>query len=169
MADVAGILADRTNVRFLFGQVKIVPDNDEPHIHRQQGKGLRRDGREIDIHVAASSMTLDGRSLYIAVVRDISKEKAIEEMKSNFVSTVSHELRTPLTSIRGSLGLLAGGALGELPDALRDVIGIAHTISERLVRLVNDILDIRRLEAGNMTLALESCAVRDLVEKTIFF
>jgi DNA-binding response OmpR family regulator len=84
------------------------------------------------------------------MIRDITDRKRVEQMKSEFVSTVSHELRTPLTSIAGSLGLLTGGAAGKLPDKASRLIGIAHSNSERLVRLINDILDIEKMESGRM-------------------
>ena len=70
-------------------------------------------------------------------------------MKDEFVSVVSHELRTPLTSIRGSLGLLAGGAVGELPEGGRRMVDIAVENTDRLIRLINDILDIERIESGH--------------------
>lgn len=70
--------------------------------------------------------------------------------KSDFLATVSHELRTPLTSIRGALALIAGGVAGELPAAAKPLIDIAHKNSERLILLVNDILDMEKIEAGKM-------------------
>ena len=88
-------------------------------------------------------------------------------MKSEFVSTVSHELRTPLTSIAGSLGLLAGGAAGPLPEPAAKLVRIAHGNSQRLVRLVNDILDLAKIEAGRIALDLEPRRLRPLVEDAI--
>jgi PAS domain S-box-containing protein len=99
--------------------------------------------------------------------RDISERKRVERLKNEFVSTVSHELRTPLTSIAGSLGLLAGGAAGPLGDKARHLIGIAHSNSLRLVRLINDILDIEKIESGRMSFDLRPLVVADLVEQAI--
>ncbi|UTW12239.1 PAS domain S-box protein [Marinobacterium rhizophilum] len=82
---------------------------------------------------------------------DITETKHSEQMKNEFISTVSHELRTPLTSISGSLGLLAGGALGELPDKARPLLEIAQKNSQRLIHLINDLLDIEKITAGKMT------------------
>ena len=76
-------------------------------------------------------------------------------MKAEFVATVSHELRTPLTSIRGSLGLLAGGVAGSLPEAVKTLVDVARDSCERLVRLINDILDFEKIESGRMSLNLE--------------
>ncbi|RXF74322.1 ATP-binding protein [Hansschlegelia zhihuaiae] len=99
--------------------------------------------------------------------RDISERKRVERLKNEFVSTVSHELRTPLTSIAGSLGLLSGGAAGPLSDRARHLITIAHSNSLRLVRLINDILDIEKIEAGRMTFDLRSLVVTDVVAQAI--
>ena len=100
--------------------------------------------------------------LLYGVARDITEQKRLEEerrqverMKSEFVSTVSHELRTPLTSIRGSLGLLAGGVVGELPPQASDMVGVALRNSERLLRLINDILDLEKMESGKLDFQLE--------------
>jgi PAS domain S-box-containing protein len=82
---------------------------------------------------------------------DISQTKHNEQMKNEFISTVSHELRTPLTSISGSLGLLAGGALGEMPFKAKPLLDIAQKNSQRLIHLINDLLDIEKITAGKMT------------------
>lgn len=99
--------------------------------------------------------------------RDISERKRVERMKTEFVSTVSHELRTPLTSIAGSLGLLAEGVAGPLGDKARHLIGIAHANSVRLVRLINDILDIEKIEAGRMAFDLGPVALDALVQEAV--
>ena len=78
---------------------------------------------------------------------------------------MSHELRTPLTSIRGALGLLASGRLGTLPDKGQRMLEIASTNTDRLVRLINDILDIERMESGKMTLTKVVCDGEALVRQ----
>jgi hypothetical protein len=88
-------------------------------------------------------------------------------MKSEFVSTVSHELRTPLTSIRGSLGLISGGVAGQLPEAVKTLVGIAKSNCERLIRLINDILDIEKIESGKMTLDLQVVELKPLLEQAL--
>ncbi|MDP1910035.1 MAG: PAS domain S-box protein, partial [Hyphomicrobium sp.] len=104
---------------------------------------------------------------FIAIKQDIAERKRLERLKSEFVSTVSHELRTPLTSIRGSLGLLAGGAAGVLPAQAQALAQIASNNSERLVRLINDILDIERIESGRLSFSLRpvqlAAVMRDAV------
>jgi len=102
------------------------------------------------------------RALRYAVER-----KRLQRLKDEFVSTVSHELRTPLTSIAGSLGLLMGNAAGKLPDAVVRLLAIAHTNSQRLVRLVNDILDIEKMESGQIVFKFGRVEVRSLVGQAI--
>lgn len=105
----------------------------------------------------------------IGVVWDITEIKRVERMKSEFVSTVSHELRTPLTSIRGSLGLVASGVTGALPVAAQDLIDIAYKNSERLSLLIDDILDIEKIESGKMQLDLQRKALKPLIEQAVTF
>lgn len=104
---------------------------------------------------------------YYCFVKDINSRKQIEQMKDEFISTVSHELRTPLTSIRGSLGLITSGNLGELPQQIKGLIDIAHKNSERLVRLINDILDIEKIESGGMRFDMRVTGIGSLVEQTV--
>jgi signal transduction histidine kinase len=109
----------------------------------------RADGLQIPVEVTATPLIEEDEVRGAVVVfRDVTQRREVDRMKSEFVSMVSHELRTPLTSIRGALGLLSGGALGELaPNAAR-MVDIALESSDRLTRLINDILDIERIEAG---------------------
>lgn len=88
----------------------------------------------------------------VGVATDVTERLRAQRMKDEFVSIVSHELRTPLTSIRGSLGLIEGGVAGELPPKAKDLVRIARTNTDRLVRLINDILDLDKMEAGRVTL-----------------
>ena len=92
----------------------------------------------------------DGTGLFIAIVHDITERSKIDRMKREFVSTVSHELRTPLTSILGSLGLISGSTEDLSPEQSRHLLDIAYNNSQRLVRLINDILDIEKIEYGKM-------------------
>jgi signal transduction histidine kinase/ActR/RegA family two-component response regulator len=101
------------------------------------------------------------------IARDISEAKKVERIKNEFVATVSHELRTPLTSIRGALGLLEGGILGALDEATLEIVRIARTNSDRLIRLVNDMLDLQKIEAGKLELAWREATVRSLVDTSV--
>jgi PAS domain S-box-containing protein len=104
--------------------------------------------------LAWRSVAMEERGLIYAVARDVQEQKRIEQLKNDFVSVVSHELRTPLTSIRGSLGLIAGGVAGELPAKALSLVDIAAKNCERLVRLINDILDVEKIESGQMSFRL---------------
>ncbi|MEO6216972.1 MAG: CHASE3 domain-containing protein [Sphingomonas sp.] len=118
----------------------------------QEFIGRRRDGTSFPLEVSISPFQLKAVTQFLAVTRDISERRGIEQMKDEFVATVSHELRTPLTSIAGSLGLIMGGAAGELPRKALRLVEIAQANSSRLVRLINDILDMEKIEAGQIEL-----------------
>lgn len=103
----------------------------------------------------------------IYVYRDITKETEVDRMKSEFIATVSHELRTPMTSIKGSLGLVLGGVVGEVPAEVRDLLSIAQNNTDRLIRLINDILDISRIEAGKMEIKRAPLAPADAIQRAV--
>lgn len=133
----------------------------------RQVVGQRKNGITFPMDLAVSEMHLGGRRMFTGIVRDITERVKIERMKSEFVSTVSHELRTPLTSIRGSLGLLAGGVGGVLPAQAKALIDIAHKNSERLILLVNDILDMEKIEAGKMEFQPKPVELMSLLEQAL--
>ena len=103
----------------------------------------------------------------LRALRFAMERKRLERLKDEFIATVSHELRTPLTSISGSLSLLMGTTPDSLPAPTRRLIEIAHKNSERLVRLVSDILDIEKMEAGEVSFKLGRVELWPLVEQTI--
>jgi len=99
--------------------------------------------------------------------RDISQRYALDRLKDEFISTVSHELRTPLTSIRGALGLLSSGILGEMNDKAANLFRIALTNSDRLVRLINDILDLERIQSGRKPVTFRQVQLEEIVRQAI--
>jgi PAS domain S-box-containing protein len=125
---------------------------------------VRLDGDTFPVEITASPI-LDGDVVRGAVVvfRDVTQRREVDRMKNEFLSVVSHELRTPLTSIRGSLGLLAGGTLGELSPRGQSMATIALESTERLTRLINDILDLERIESGTRPLELAPTDAAELV------
>lgn len=128
----------------------------------------RSDGTLAWVSWKAAAMHRYGELLgYVGTLEDIGERKQVERMKNEFVSTVSHELRTPLTSIMGALGLLAGGVGGTLSEQAGAMVEIARKNSERLVRLINDMLDIEKIESGNMPFDLQPLALQALVEQAV--
>ncbi|MBA3943355.1 MAG: PAS domain S-box protein [Herpetosiphonaceae bacterium] len=129
----------------------------------------RKDGTLIDVALsyAPLSDTTGVIAGFSVIARDISERKQIDRMKNEFISTVSHELRTPLTSILGALGLVAGGVTGSLPVQAQTMLDIAYTNSERLGRLINDILDIEKIESGKLRFDRKRLTLMPLVEQAI--
>jgi PAS domain S-box-containing protein len=130
-------------------------------------EGAHKDGHSFAMELKISAITRHERILYVAMARDISERKRIEQMKSEFVSTVSHELRTPLTSISGVLGLLDGGVLGELSEEARQMISIARRNSLQLEILINDLLDMEKLAAGKMRFEISRQALAPIIQEAI--
>ncbi|NIJ18674.1 PAS domain S-box-containing protein [Sphingomonas naasensis] len=133
----------------------------------QEFVGRRRDGAVFPLEVSLSPVPLAETTLFLAVCRDISERREIEQIKGEFVATVSHELRTPLTSIAGSLGLITGGAVGAIPEKALRLIQIAQSNSARLVRLINDILDIEKIEAGRMTFDIKPITLDHILRRAV--
>lgn len=134
---------------------------------RREGVAVRRDGSKFPIEVSIAGMTGGAADSVLAFMRDISERREVERMKDEFVSTVSHELRTPLTSIAGSLGLIAAGAAGALSEKAKRLIGIAQSNSQRLVRLINDVLDLEKLESGKLPFHFASVDLVDVAVRAI--
>ena len=131
----------------------------------EEDEYVRADGSTFPVEITASPL-LDESEVRGAVVvfRDVTQRREVDRMKNEFLSVVSHELRTPLTSIRGSLGLLAGGRLGQLPERAASLVDVAVQNSERLTRLINDLLDIERMESGVAPMQLSALDARGLLE-----
>ncbi|MDR5906142.1 ATP-binding protein [Franzmannia qiaohouensis] len=109
----------------------------------------------------------DGSRYLLAVAVDITERRQMEQMKAEFIATVSHELRTPLTAIRGAVSMLSSGMAGDMPEAATPLLEIADHNSERLVRLINDILDIEKLESGRLSFHWEALPLATLVEAAL--
>jgi PAS domain S-box-containing protein len=101
----------------------------------------------------------------LLMVRDVTQQRELERMKREFIAIISHEIRTPLSSIRGALGLLATGVLDDDPPTAKEMLGIANNNIERLVRLVNDVLALNRLESGQVELKKQWCEAATLVQQ----
>lgn len=129
--------------------------------------GRRKDGSIFPLELHVAPMEFGGRHSFVGTLRDITERKRMDKMKNEFVSTVSHELRTPLTSIRGALGLVVGGAVGEFSEKARSVLQIAGNNTERLLLLINDILDIQKIESGEMSFDFQQMELMPFIEKAV--
>ena len=143
----------------------------KPVVRRMAAKqdlvGRRKDGSEFPVEIGLNPIQTRGGVLILSVIVDITERKRLERLKDAFVSTVSHELRTPLTSICGSLGLLMGTAAKDLPERTVRLLSLAQSNSERLVKLVNDILDIEKLEAGQVVFKFKLVGLRPLIDQAV--
>lgn len=104
---------------------------------------------------------------FISMYRDITARKVAEKAKNDFVATVSHELRTPLTSMKGALGLALSGAIGEMPEQMNKMVSMASNNCDKLVTLINDMLDIEKMTEGSMEFALEQVDLAEVVEEVV--
>jgi two-component system sensor histidine kinase VicK len=125
-----------------------------------------RDGSSIPVEYSANPLIEDGQiSGMVVAFQDISERRRLEKMKDEFISTVSHELRTPLTSLRASLGLISSGSLDKRPEKKRQMVEMAIGNCDRLVRLVNDILDFDKVEKGRLPLHRVQVEAVDLLRR----
>ncbi|WP_263971709.1 response regulator [Leptolyngbya ohadii] len=130
---------------------------------RREIFGRRKNGEEFPAEASISKLELKGETVFTVILRDTSDRKIVERMKDEFVSIVSHELRTPLTSIHGSLGMLASGLLDTQSTTGKRLLDIAVDSTERLIRLINDVLDVERIESGKVAMDKRTCNVADLM------
>ena len=139
--------------------------------------GLRKNGATFPMDLAVSEVRTGGRRLFTGIVRDITERKHIERalqeknielehasrMKSEFLATMSHELRTPLNAIIGFSEALKDGLMGPMSDTQHEYTGDIFTSGQHLLSLINDILDLSKVEAGMMTLELEAVDLNSLL------
>jgi PAS domain S-box-containing protein len=124
---------------------------------------VRPDGTKFDAELAGTPIMYQGTPATILVVRDVSAWARVRRLKNEFISTVSHELRTPLTAIQGAVKLLESGSVAPGTTQAARLFQVARTNSERLARLVNDLLDIEKIEAGQLTLRREAVNPAEVV------
>lgn len=130
-------------------------------------KGLKKNGEQFPAEISFTKTNLNNQELLVCIVRDITERKKIEKMKSEFISVVSHELRTPLTSIKGSMNLLQGRFSEGLPEKGKQLLDIANKNCERLILLINDILDIEKSESGKMVFKFQKMNIKELVQEAV--
>jgi PAS domain S-box-containing protein len=137
---------------------------------RSQAEGTfwRKDGTSFPVQYVGAPIRGDNAVVGAVITfQDVTQRREIERMKNEFISVVSHELRTPLTSIRGALGLLAGGKVGAVPEKAQRMLDIAVNNTDRLVRLINDILDIERIDSGRTAMQKRELEIGDLMTQAV--
>ena len=132
-----------------------------------RGNAHRLDGTAFAAEVTTGQCTLDEGPTFVSIMRDVTERQRLEQIKDDFVATVSHELRTPLTSIMGSLGLITGNAVGDVSPKIQALLRIAHANSERLVELINNLLDIEKIETHRIAMPKERVEIHTLTSSTV--
>jgi PAS domain S-box-containing protein len=137
--------------------------------NRVRARCLRRDGLEIEVEFTITPLVNEAGDLVsiIAQCQDITQQLEAERLKKEFTSTLSHELRTPLTSIIGSLQLVNSGVVGDASGEISELATVAERNAQRLLDLINDLLDIDKIESGKFTLVPESVRLADLVQESL--
>ncbi|HTU65237.1 MAG TPA: ATP-binding protein [Steroidobacteraceae bacterium] len=137
--------------------------------YRLEKRYFHKSGRTVWALLSVSLVRhRDGAPNYfVAQMQDVSEQREIERVKGEFISTVSHELRTPLTSIRGSIGLILGTMAGALPKNAKNLLDIAQNNSERLILLINDILDIDKIASGNMRFDMQEKSLAEITSAAV--
>jgi PAS domain S-box-containing protein len=154
------LLPDATLPHLHLGTTDTVTTFDFSHSHPQTGQIRLIEARYSPLHNGSTIVTGG-----LIVLRDVTRQRELERLKREFISIISHEIRTPLSSIRGALGLVAEGILDDDPQTAKEMVSIANNNIERLVRLVNDILALNRLESGQVDLKFQWCSVTSLVQQ----
>jgi PAS domain S-box-containing protein len=137
--------------------------------YQMEKRYLHKDGHTIWVLLSVSLVRNadDSPKYFVSQIQDITQRREMDRVKSEFISTVSHELRTPLTSIRGSLGLIVGGAAGVLPEKTLQLLQVAFRNTDRLTLLINDILDIEQVDSGKLSLDLAEHPLSTLIEQVV--
>ena len=128
---------------------------------------VKSDGTIFPIELAVGEMFVGKNLHFVGIIRDISERKQLERIKREFISTVSHELKTPLTSITGALGLMRNGIAGALTEQMQEILDIAYRNSERLGVLVTDILDIEKIDAGQVSYDMQQVDINLLISDCV--
>ena len=127
--------------------------------------GVCKGGQEFPIEVSFRMLEIGSRKVFTGLIRDITERKNNERSKSEFIASVSHELRTPLTTILGALSMLKEDFFTSMDDEARQLVHVAHLNSQRLHALVNDILDVEKLDAGMMRFEIERVSLQAMLEE----
>lgn len=130
-------------------------------------QGRNRVDQAFPLSISRAVVDFNHLKKNVILLRDMTEQQKVDRLKSEFVSTVSHELRTPLTSINGSIGLILGGVLGTITPQMKQLLQTAHDNCVSLTRLINDLLDIEKLQAGKFNFEFQRIQLDDVLQKTI--
>lgn len=144
---------------------EIVKERALGHIHERMAE--QKGGNTFPAHLSIREYESRDGLKYMGIMLDVSERHEIERFKQEFLGVISHELRTPLTSIRGSFEMLLAGMFGDMTSEAKHVINIAEKSSTRLIRLVNDLLDMEKLESGKLDMFMEETDVNAIVETSV--
>ena len=162
------VLPERYQAAFVKALARYHTTGEAPFTNRLLERTVvNREGVEIPVEMKIGLVNTGGVQLFSAFVHDISKRKEVERLKNEFISTVSHELRTPLTSIYVSLSMLESGMAGELPPDVQNLMKISHQSCERLIRLINDVLDVEKLDSHQFSYDMKRQPLRPLVDAAL--
>jgi len=165
--EMFGFSEDETINKNINNLVAYSPGNKSFSSDYVEALGKHKENNLFPIEMSLNEIEIDSKLMYSAIIRDNTIRKRTEKTKTEFIGTVSHELRTPLTAIRGSLGLINGGAVGDIPAKAKDLLNTAGRNTERLLNLINDLLDIQKIEAGKMECQFARVDLKDVIEKSI--
>ena len=119
------------------------------------------------LELSITPLNLEDRVEFSIVFTELTERQRNDTLKQQFIATVSHELRTPLTSIRGALGLIASGAISNVPGPVAELANIAHKNCERMTLIINDILDLQKIDTGHLDMRIEEVDVAGIVDRAI--
>ncbi len=142
-------------------------DNNYHTTSRYEVEAHHQNGKNFPVDITISHLKQSENDYYVCLIRDITEQRQAERITQEFIATVSHELRTPITSIRGSLALINSGATGELTPKSKNLLTIALRNSERLLMLVNDILDVQKIQLGSLDFNMRVINIVDVVQQSI--
>lgn len=162
------VLPERYQAAFVKALARYHTTGEAPFTNRLLERTVvNRQGVEIPVEMKIGLINSGSVQLFSAFVHDISKRKEVERLKNEFVSTVSHELRTPLTSIYVSLSMLESGMGGDLPADVQELMKISRQSCERLIRLINDVLDVEKLDSHQFSYTMKRQPLRPLVDAAL--
>ncbi|MBX3072912.1 PAS domain S-box protein [Candidatus Obscuribacterales bacterium] len=135
--------------------------------HIMELSAVRRDNLfEFPVELSSNKTQMGNKDAHLVAMLDVSERHEIERLKREFVAMVSHDLKTPLSSVRGMLVLLSAGAAGELPPKAGPIVQSAEEQLERLIKLINDLLDVQKMESGKFSVELKDVSIRALLEES---